>query len=118
MLSSPEPAVRYLALVYLKPGQQERLRQYERRALPVFERHGGAFERIWRPAGAAGSIPADPEAPDEIHVLRFESATGLDAVRADPEMRALGPLREEIVRKALLLRIEDVSLERYFAGGA
>ncbi len=117
MLSSSGPAVRYLALVYLKPGQQERLRQYERHALPVFQRHGGAFERIWRPVAEAASA-ADPDTPDEIHLLRFESAAGLEAVRADPDMRALRPLRDEIVRKALLLRIEDVSPDRYFAGGA
>jgi len=118
MLSSSGPAVRYLALVYLKPGQRDQLREYERQALPVFERHGGAFERIWHPTGGEGTVTPDPETPDEIHLLRFESAAGLVEVRAAPEMQALGPLRAEIVRKALLLRIEDVPLERYFIGGA
>lgn len=33
-------------------------------------------------------------------------------------MQALLPLREEVVRKALLLRIEDVPLRAYFASGA
>ncbi len=100
----------YVVLIYLHPGQREALRRYESLARPVFHRHGGRFERILRPAGAA----ADPEAPDEIHWLRFDSAAGLDAVRRDPEMVALAPLRETVVRKALLLQVEDVPLEGYF----
>ena len=108
--------VLYLALIYLRPGQQDALRRYENLALPVFRRHGGRFERVLSPRRCA-SGPADPEEPDEIHLLRFETAEGLDAVRRDPEMAALGPLRREIVRKALLLRVDDVPLERYFRPG-
>jgi uncharacterized protein (DUF1330 family) len=103
----------YLALIYLHPGQQEALRRYENLALPVFRRHGGRFERILSPAPAPGGGP-DPDAPDEIHLLRFETPDGLDAVRRDPEMVALVPLREAVVRKALLVRVDEVPLERYF----
>jgi hypothetical protein len=63
--------VRYLALIYLAPGQREGLRRYERSVLPVFKRHGGAFERIWTPVGPDAA--PDAEAPDEIHLLRFRS---------------------------------------------
>ena len=90
----------------------------EQRALPVFRRYGGAFERIWRPVPSGPSGSGDPETPDEIHVLRFDSPDGLDAVRRDPEMQALAPLRDSIVRKALLIRIEDVPLGRYFEIGS
>ena len=31
-------------------------------------------------------------------------------------MVGLVPLRQTVVRKALLLRVEDVSLDRYFTG--
>lgn len=68
------------------PGQQEALRRYENLALPVFRRHGG----------------------------RFETPDRLDAVRRDPEMVALVPLREPVVRKALLIRVDEVPRERYF----
>ncbi len=68
------------------------------------------FEPILSPLRVAG----DSAEPDEIHLLRFEAAEGLDAVRRDPEMAALGPLRREIGRKALLVRVADVPLERYF----
>jgi hypothetical protein len=104
-------------LIYLHPGQTEALRRYENLALPVFHRHRGHFERILKPSRVAGAQP-DPEAPpDKIHLLRFETAEGLDAVRRDPEMVALVPFRERIVRKALLLRVDDVPLEGYFNRG-
>ncbi len=54
MLSSGEPAVGYLALIYLEPGQREHLRQHERQVLPVFRRHGGAFEDVPRERYFAG----------------------------------------------------------------
>jgi uncharacterized protein (DUF1330 family) len=106
----------YLALVYLHPGQQAALRRYENLALPVFRRHGGRFERILSPLRVGGGQP-DPDEPDEVHLLRFETAEGLAAVQRDPEMAALAPLRREIVRKALLVRVDDVPLERYFRPG-
>ena len=105
--------VRYLALIYLAPGQREALRRYERQVLPVFKRHGGAFERIWSPADVAGAA-ADPEAPDEIHLLRFDREEALEAARRDPEMQALAAVRGTIVRKAVLVRVADVPLARYF----
>jgi hypothetical protein len=110
--------VRYLALIYLEPGQREALRGYERRVLPVFQRHGGAFERIWSPAPADPGAPPDPEAPDEIHLLRFDSPTGLEAARRDPEMQALAGLRASVVRKAVLVPVADVPLGPYFADPA
>src|SRR5258707_13715106 len=91
--AGPRAAVRYLALIYLEPGQREALRRYERRVLPVVQRHGGAFERIWSPAPAEPGAPHDPETPDEIHLLRFDSPTGLAAARRDPEMQALAGRR-------------------------
>ena len=114
MSSSPKATVRYLALLYLEPGQRDALRGYERRVLPVFQRHGGAFERIWSPVGADQA----PDAPDEIHLLRFDSETGLEAARRDPEMQALAGLRGTVVRKGVLVRVADVPLGPYFTDPA
>jgi uncharacterized protein (DUF1330 family) len=116
--AGPRAAVRYLALIYLEPGQREALRGYERRVLPVVQRHGGAFERIWSPAPAEPGAPRDPETPDEIHLLRFDSPTGLAAARRDPEMQALAALRASVVRKAVLVPVADVPLGPYFADPA
>jgi hypothetical protein len=110
------PATLYLALVYLHPGQREALRHYESLVRPIFHRHGGGFDRILRPlADGADHDAGDVDTPDEIHLLRFETPDGLAAVRGDPEMVALVPLRGRAVRKALLLPVEDVPLDRYFA---
>ncbi len=116
MSSSPRATVRYLALIYLEPGQRDALRRYERRVLPVFQRHGGAFERIWSPV--AEPRPDQEDTPDEVHLLRFDTETGLEAARRDPEMQALAGLRRTVVRKAVLVRVADVPLGPYFADGA
>ncbi|HEX5531184.1 MAG TPA: hypothetical protein VFZ82_16570 [Methylomirabilota bacterium] len=97
MSSSPKATVRYLVLIYLEPGQRD-----------------GAFERIWSPVGADQA----PDTPDEIHLLRFDSETGLEATRRDPEMQALAGLRGTVVRKAVLVRVADVPLGPYFADPA
>ena len=62
--------------------------------------------------------PRDPETPDEIHLLRFDSPTGLEAARRDPEMQALAGLRASVVRKAVLVPVADVPLGPYFADPA
>lgn len=93
---------------------REVLRRYERQVLPVFKRHGGAFERIWTTPADVAEPTTDPEAPDEIHLLRFDREDGLEAARRDPEMQALAELRDTIVRRAVLVRVADVPLGRYF----
>src|SRR6185503_744294 len=86
---------------------REVLRRYERQVLPVFKRHGGAFERIWTTPADVAEPTTDPEAPDEIHLLRFDREDGLEAARRDPEMQALAELRDTIVRRAVLVRVAD-----------
>ena len=92
---------------------REVLRRYERQVLPVFKRHGGAFDRIWTTPADVAEPTTDPEAPDEI-LLRFDREDGLEAARRDPEMQALAELRDTIVRRAVLVRVADVPLGRYF----
>lgn len=53
----------------------------------------------------AGALPGQQEA-----LRRYENL----ALRRDPEMVALVPLREPVVRKALLIRVDEVPRERYF----
>jgi len=60
----------------------------------------------------------ETDVPDEIHLLRFDTETGLEAARRDPEMRALAGLRGTVVRKAVLVRVADVPLGAYFADPA
>ena len=106
----------YLVLIYLHPGQQDALRRYENLALPVFRRHGGRFERILKPVAPAAQPAPRPSRTRSI-CCGSRRRGRLEAVRRDPEMVALVPLRGQIVRKALLLRVDDVPLERYFNPG-
>jgi hypothetical protein len=73
-------------------------------------RHGGAFERVF--------IPQDPGlgigAPDEVHLLRFDSEAGFAAFRSDPALAHLAGLREEAVKSATVLPVAEVALDRYF----
>jgi len=101
-------AMWYLVLIGVNSGQLEALREYERLARPVMERHGGRFERIMRPASGADA------GFDEVHLLRFEDVAGFEAFRADPALADARALREQAVREARLIPVTDVGLESYF----
>jgi uncharacterized protein (DUF1330 family) len=103
----------YLVLIHAHPDKQEVLRQYERQADPIMRRHGGGFERVLRPIKGAD----DPDTPDEVHLLAFASAEGFAAFRADPDLLPLRALREEAVRRAVVIAAADVPLARYLAAG-
>jgi hypothetical protein len=70
---------------------REVLRRYERQVLPVFKRHGGAFDRIWTTPADVAEPTTDPEAPDEIHLARRAAGSGdAGAGRAARHHRAPG----------------------------
>jgi hypothetical protein len=75
-------------------------------------RHGGGIDRVIKPTGPA------PEAsrPHEIHVVTFASAAAFEAYRADPELRALGPLRESAIAHTEVTM--GVEIESYGAGAS
>lgn len=87
-------------LIYLKPGQAEAFRAYEDGALPRLERYGGRVECMFKPTRVAGEL----ELPDEVHLLSFESEEGFERYRADPQVAALGALREASVARAIFIR--------------
>ena len=104
------PGPLYLALIYLHPGQQEALRRYEEPGPSRFP----PARRTVRANPEPGSGSRRRGRPGRPRRDRFETPDGLDAVRRDPEMVALVSLREAVVRKALLVRVDEVPLERYF----
>lgn len=101
----------YLVLIWLHPGQSTALRDYERRAAAVMRRHGGAIERVLQPLGAG-----DDDAPDEVHLLAFDSAAGFAAFRADPALAELLALRDAAVSAARIYPLRDAPLAQYLAG--
>ena len=52
MSSSGARPARYLALIYLKPGQRACLRHHENQALPVLRRHEDVPLRAYFASGA------------------------------------------------------------------
>ena len=71
---------------------------YERRVLPLLDRHGGRLERRLRTA----------DGRTEVHVLSFASRGGVQAYRADPERVALGPLLDGLELSQRVLEVHDV----------
>jgi hypothetical protein len=74
-------------------------------------RHGGRIERVIRPTGP----PRDAALPHEIHLVSFASPAGLEAYRADPELRALAALRESAIARTEVIMGADA--EPYPAPG-
>lgn len=102
--------VYYLALIFLRPGKEETLREYERHARPIMRRHGGEFERVLKP------LVADPKGsgPHEVHLLRFASESGFEAFRNDPDLQSRLTLRDAAVERAELLTLTEIALPEYF----
>jgi hypothetical protein len=71
---------------------------YERRVLPLLDRHGGRLERRLRTA----------DGRTEVHLLSFPSRAGYDAYRADPDRAALRPLLAGLDLTQRVLEVQDV----------
>jgi uncharacterized protein (DUF1330 family) len=88
-------AILLLVELFVHPGRAAEFRRFETEAARIMRRHGGRIDRVIRPTG-----PARGDAlPHEIHLVSFASAAGLEAYRADPELRALAPLREAAIAR-------------------
>ena len=70
---------------------------YERRVVPLLERHGGRLDRRLR----------TPDGRTEIHVLSFATRAGYDAYLADPGRAAAGTLLEGLDVQRRLLEVDD-----------
>jgi len=105
-------AVRYLASSISSPASVKRCAATSAGSSP------SSSDTAAPSSGSGARRPPDPETPDEIHLLRFDSGTGLEAARRDPEMQALAGLRATVVRKAVLVPVADVPLGPYFADPA
>jgi uncharacterized protein (DUF1330 family) len=84
--------------LYVHPGRAAEFHRFETEAARIMRRHGGRIERVIRPNG-----PATDGLPHEVHVVSFESAAGFEGYRADPELRALGALRESAIARTEVL---------------
>jgi hypothetical protein len=78
---------------------------YEAAVLPRLGMHGGALERRLRRASEAGGEVV------EVHVVRFASASGLAAYRADPARAAHASLLAASGAQIEVLELEDAPVE-------
>ena len=105
-------AIVLVVSLFVHPGRETELHRFETEAARIMRRHGGRIERVIRPTGPA----PEGSRPHEIHVVTFASAAAFEAYRADPEIRALGPLRESAIARTDVTM--GVEVEPYGAGAS
>jgi uncharacterized protein (DUF1330 family) len=88
-----------IVTLYVHPGQEKELRQFETAAAHIMRKHGGVIERVIRPDLA----PNTTEIPHEIHVVTFPSTGAFAAYRSDPELAALASLRELAIARTEII---------------
>jgi uncharacterized protein (DUF1330 family) len=92
----------YTQLVYLKPGQAEVFRQFEKRVLPLLEKHNGRMLVRWRRTDQ-GVIESAIGQPDEMHLLSFASAEDFRNYVDDEMRKAFLHLKDASVEQTLLI---------------
>jgi hypothetical protein len=87
-----------IATLTVRRAAAEEFRRFEREAARIMERHGGAIERV-----IALRHAPDPELFREVHLVSFPSDEAFAAYRQDPELGALGSLRDFAIAKTEIL---------------
>jgi hypothetical protein len=89
-------------ILTVRRDEREAFERYETAAAAVMAGHGGAIERT-----VAGIADADAALERELHLVRFPDEAAFAAYRADPALRALGPLRERAIVATEILTGRD-----------
>jgi enamine deaminase RidA (YjgF/YER057c/UK114 family) len=89
--------LRLALVVDLAPDAVAPFDAYERRVLPLLERHGGRLDRRLRTADGRA----------EVHLLSFPDRAGYDAYLADPERADAGRLLDGLDVRRRLLEVTD-----------
>jgi hypothetical protein len=89
-------------LVYLNAGKEAAFPAFEDIALPLVAKYGGQVLLRLRPS-AGCVIQAGIEVPDELHVVMFNSEADFEAFKRDPQRQQASHLKDESVRRAILL---------------
>jgi uncharacterized protein (DUF1330 family) len=81
--------------LYGRNGASRELRDYERKALAIFRKHGGEVVIAYTPErGEDGR-----DMPDEIQVLRISDRDRFEAFMRDPDRTAMAEERERAIRR-------------------
>jgi antibiotic biosynthesis monooxygenase (ABM) superfamily enzyme len=93
--TSDDRGIVLVVSLFVHPGREAEFHRFETEAARIMRRHAGRIDRVIRPTGSA----PESSRPHEIHVVTFATAVAFEAYRADPELRALGPLRESAIAR-------------------
>jgi uncharacterized protein (DUF1330 family) len=86
-------------LLWARAGEADALGRYEDKVLALVPEHGGQLLQRARSSGTG-------DQPDEIQLLRFPSATALDAYVNDSRRLALGGERDRAVARTQIIDVE------------
>ena len=92
----------YTQLVFVHEGQRATFHEFEAHVLPLLERHGGQLLYRVRP-GRPDVIETAVDYPYEIHLVAFADRAGFASYRDDPERMQYTPLKDQSVRKVMLI---------------
>jgi enamine deaminase RidA (YjgF/YER057c/UK114 family) len=98
----PQAPLTLALVVDLATDAVEPFEAYERRVLPLLERHGGRLDRRLRTA----------DGRTEIHLLSFADRAGYDAYLADPDRAAAGRLLDGLDVRRRLVEVTDADPSR------
>ena len=104
-----------IAHLYVHPGQENAFRVFEKKALKIFQAHGGVIIGAFNPDRPRIGLRAESnaytgayietsesEVPYEIHVLSIPSDEAFEAYRNDPGILALAEERARVIRKTVV----------------
>ncbi len=112
-----------IAHLHINPGQESEFRAFEKKALKIFQAHGGVIIGAFNPdrpriglrsessANTSASMETwESEVPYEIHVLSIPSEEAFEAYRNDPGFLALSEERARVIRKTVIFNSRMANL--------
>ena len=94
--AATEPLI-LVVLLFLHADGRDRFERFESGAASIMSRYGGKI--VHRIAFVA---PRDPSVPDELHVVAFPDRAAFDRYRSDPDLQALGALRQRAIARSVI----------------
>lgn len=81
--------------LYGKNGIRGEFREYEKKALDIFKKHGGEVVAAYAPVPGSGV----EDMPDEIQVLRIGKKAAFDRFMIDPDRVSMAAERNSVIRR-------------------
>ena len=92
----------YTQLIFIKPGCEEEFHTFEDKVLPLLKSHNAELVYRIRPNENA-FVEASAELPYEIHLVTFGGKEDFMAYAADPKRLEFIEMKDNSVRKIILI---------------